>query len=230
MNLLLLSNSTNVGQPYLEWPLDYIDRFLGPIRNCLFVPYAAVNFSYSDYETKVQQALSARGIVVQSIHQTADPVNAIENAEAILVGGGNSFHLLHTIQKLGLVNPIRKKVLNDNTPYIGWSAGSNLACPTIKTTNDMPIIEPESFNALNLIPYQINPHFTEQTIAGHGGESRLMRLEEFTAINDTPVVCLPEGCGIRIDSKGTRLLSAEPIKLLKHKGEVQTLHHGMIEI
>jgi dipeptidase E len=230
MNLLLLSNSTNVGQPYLDWPLDYIDRFLGDVRNCLFIPYAAVNFSYDDYETKVQQALQVKGINVRSIHHADDPTKAIESAESILVGGGNSFHLLHTIQKLGLVESIRSKVLNDNTPYIGWSAGSNLACPTIKTTNDMPIIEPASFDALNLIHFQINPHFTEQTIAGHGGESRLMRLEEYSAINDIPVVCLPEGCGIRIDEKGTKLLSAEPIKLLTANGEVKTLQHGMIEV
>ncbi len=230
MNLLLLSNSTNPGQPYLDWPMDYIDRFIGNISEALFIPYAGVSFSYDDYEQKVQEALSMRGIKIKSIHHFDDPVEAVNQAQAIIVGGGNSFHLLDQVQRLGLVEPLQRKIKRDNIHYIGWSAGSNLACPTVKTTNDMPIIEPQSFNALNLIDFQINPHYTERTIEGHGGESRLMRLEEYSAINDIPVLCLPESCGIRIDKSGTRLLSSEPVKLISSGGNVRTLHHGIVDI
>lgn len=229
MKLLLLSNSTNPGQPYLEWPMGYIDRFLGDERSILFIPYAAVSFSYDKYEEMVANAMKSAGITVRSIHHESSPKDAIASAKAIVVGGGNTFHLLRTLQELDLIEGIRLKV-QSGTPYIGWSAGSNLACPTIRTTNDMPIVEPKSFNALNLIPYQINPHFTEQKIAGHGGESRLQRLLEYSAINEIPVVCLPENCGIRIDDKGTRLLSAEPVKLIRKGGEISTLQHGLIEI
>lgn len=230
MNLLLLSNSTNPGQPYLEWPMDYIDRFLGTFKEALFIPYAAVSFSYDDYESKVQEALIKRDIKIKSIHHFDDPIEAINNAQAIIVGGGNSFHLLDQVQRLGLVGPLQRRVKEEEIHYIGWSAGSNLACPTVKTTNDMPIIEPQSFNALHFIDFQINPHYTERTIEGHGGESRLMRLEEYVSINDIPVLCLPESCGIRIDESGSRLLSSEPVKLLSPAGNVKTLHPGIVDL
>jgi dipeptidase E len=136
---------------------------------------------------------------------------------------------MHELQLLNLVEKI-KSVVNSGIPYIGWSAGSNAACPTIRTTNDMPIIEPESFEALGLVDFQINPHYTERTIEGHGGESRLQRLMEYSAINEIPVVCLPEACAIRIDENGTRLLSSEPVKLIKKGGKIEPLHHGMVEI
>ncbi len=229
MKLLLLSNSTNPGQPYLHWPLDYIDRFLGSIRNAVFIPYAAVSFSYDDYETMVNKALVERGITVTSIHHSNNPALTIKNAEAILVGGGNTFHLMHMMEELDIKEAIRSKV-KAGAPYIGWSAGSNATCPTIRTTNDMPIIEPKSFEALNLVPFQINPHYTENTIPGHGGESRLQRLTEYSAINDIPVVCLPEACAIRIDDNGTRLLSAEPVKIIYKGGVVKSLHNGIVDL
>jgi dipeptidase E len=229
MNLLLLSNSTNPGQPYLNWPLDYIDRFLGSIRNAVFIPYAAVSFSYNDYEAMVNNALDERGIKVKSIHHSDNPAEEIKNAEAILVGGGNTFHLIHMMEELGLKEVIRSKV-NEGTHYVGWSAGSNAVCPTIRTTNDMPIIEPKSFEALNLVNFQINPHYTENTISGHGGESRLQRLTEYSAINDIPVVCLPEGCAIRIEDDNTQLLCAEPVKIIYKGGEVKSLQNGMVDL
>ena len=229
MKLLLLSNSTTLGQPYLEWPMDYIDRFMGDIREALFIPYAAVGFSYDEYTEKVGEALEKVGIKVNGIHTKSDPVKAVEEAEAILVGGGNTFHLLKTVQDLQLVEPLRSAVKSGCT-YVGWSAGSNLVCPTIKTTNDMPICMPSSFEALNLISYQINPHYTDGTVPGHGGESRMQRLSEYLAINDTPVVCLPENCALRIEGDTTRLLSAEPVKFLTSPGEFETLHHGIVDL
>lgn len=229
MKLLLLSNSTTFGQAYLEWPLDYIDRFMGDRREALFVPYAAVGFSYDEYTEKVGAALGAVGINVTGIHTQGNPAQAIAEAKTILVGGGNTFHLLKTVQELQLMDPLRYAVKN-GCIYIGWSAGSNLACPTIKTTNDMPVCQPPSFDALGLVPYQINPHYTDGTVPGHGGESRMQRLNEYLAINDTPVVCLPENCALRIEGDTTRLLSAEPVKYLTAPGEFQTLHHGVVNL
>lgn len=229
MNLLLLSNSTMVGSPYLDWPKDYIDRFLGNVRSAVFIPYAAVGFTYDKYEEMVAEALGTINVRVTSIHHSDDPQSALESAEAIIVGGGNTFHLLYQLYELDLVQAIRRAV-KDDTPYIGWSAGANMACPTIKTTNDMPIIEPKSFEALNLIPYQINPHYTERTIPGHGGESRLQRLKEFSAINKLKVVCLPEGCGMLVNNSETRLLAAEPIKVINVGGDFDILQPGIIDI
>ncbi|MEQ9186112.1 MAG: dipeptidase PepE [Cryomorphaceae bacterium] len=229
MNLLLLSNSTIPGQPYLDWPKSLIERFLPKGAETLFIPYAAVTFSYDEYEKMVGDALAEIGIKVRSIHTFDDPVAAIQKADAILVGGGNTFKLLSELYAKGLVEPIRKTVTN-GTPYIGWSAGSNVACQSIKTTNDMPIVEPASFDGLQLVNLQINPHYTELTIKGHGGESRLQRLLEYSAVNDTPVLCLPEGCALQIENDDWSLISSEPCKLIRKGGQVVTVHHGPMQL
>ena len=229
MNLLLLSNSTIPGQAYLEWPKPTIKQFLGERKKAVFIPYAAVTFGYDEYESMVKKALGEEGIEVTSIHHFDDPADAIMSAESILVGGGNSFKLLNELYRNNIVEPIRRKVL-ENTPYIGWSAGSNVACQSIKTTNDMPIIEPPTFDGLRLVNLQINPHYTEQSIAGHGGESRLQRLLEYSAINQTPVLCLPEGCALQIKGDDWSLISAEPIKLIRSGGSIETLRPGIIKI
>ena len=229
MNLLLLSNSTIKGHPYLDWPKPLIQRFLPEGTEALFIPYAAVTFSYDDYEKMVREALAEIGIKVRSIHAYDDPVKAVNEAQAILVGGGNTFKLLTELNKNGIVDPIRTRI-EQGTPYIGWSAGSNVACQSIKTTNDMPIMEPPSFDGLGLIDLQINPHYTEQTIQGHGGESRLQRLLEYSAVNETPVLCLPEGCALKIEGEAWTLISSEPCKLIKKGGAVETLHHGPLTL
>jgi dipeptidase E len=217
MNLLLLSNSTNFGEPYLEYPKETIKSFLGNIRkNIVFIPYAGVTFSWDDYVEKVNEALEEVGIHVMSIHNSEDPVNAIFKAEAIMVGGGNSFQLIHLLYMNELIEPIKEKVLS-GVPYIGWSAGSNMACPTIKTTNDMPIIEPHTFNALNLIPFQINPHYTEAVIPNHGGESRELRILEFLEANKKlTVVGLPEGMIIQMQDHQYRLIGDKPVKIFQY--------------
>lgn len=216
--ILLLSNSTLPNQPYLGWPKDYIKQFLGDTNEILFIPYAAVGFSYDKYEDMVANSLAEIGIKVTSIHHSADAVAEVRKAKAIFVGGGNTFHLLHELQTKNLIEPIRTKVTN-GTPYAGWSAGANMACPSIKTTNDMPIIQPPSFEALNLVDFQINPHYTEKTIDGHGGESRLQRLNEFCAINKTAVVCLPEACGILVEGSEMSLIGNEIVKVLNSSTE-----------
>ena len=143
MKLLLISNSTNAGEEYLRYPLPEIGRFLQGVREIVFVPYAAVTFSYAEYEKKVQARFSELGIRVRSVHRAKDPARMIREAEAVCVGGGNTFALAKKMQEQGLMTAILRKI-KAGTPYVGWSAGSNVACPTICTTNDMPIVEPES--------------------------------------------------------------------------------------
>lgn len=216
--LLLLSNSTMPGTPYLSWAKPHIDNFLGDVRSIAFVPYAAVGFSYDEYTRKLREGLEGTGIEVKSVHQSSDPVLAIQEAESIAVGGGNTFQLLKMMQEQKLISAIREKVEN-GTPYMGWSAGSNVSTPSIKTTNDMPIAQPESFEALNLYAHQINPHYTEKSIEGHGGESRKQRLKEYCAINTIPVICLPEGTGIRQEGEVQELIGSENALIMDQRTE-----------
>jgi dipeptidase E len=187
------------GEAYLDYPKQNIADFLGekPVK-ALFIPYAGVTLSWDNYEKKVKERFNEVGHDVFSIHRFNNPVKAVEEAEAIIVGGGNTWNLLRTIRDNGLIEPIRKKVLA-GTKYIGWSAGSNLTCPTIKTTNDMPIIDPLGFDALNLIPFQINPHYLDKNPDGHGGETREDRILEFLEVNQAVTVAgLREGCMFQV--------------------------------
>ena len=160
MKLLLISNSTNAGEEYLRYPLAEIGRFLQGVREIAFVPYAAVTFSYAEYEKKVQARFSELGIRVRSVHREKDPAAFIRKAEAVCVGGGNTFALARKMQQQGLMQAILRKI-KAGTPYVGWSAGSNVCCPTICTTNDMPIVEPDSFRAIGAVKFQINPHYLD---------------------------------------------------------------------
>ncbi|MEZ4996240.1 MAG: dipeptidase PepE [Bacteroidales bacterium] len=183
MRLLLISNSTNAGEAYLDYPKNNIRDFLGSKKvKALFIPYAAVTFSYDAYEEKVKTRFNEVGHDIVSIHRFSDPVKAIMDAPAIVVGGGNTWMLLKCLRENKLIGPVRKKVLG-GTPYIGWSAGSNVACPTIMTTNDMPVTVPASPRAFGLIPFQINPHYLDANPAGHAGETREQRIEEFIEVN-----------------------------------------------
>lgn len=216
MRLLLISNSTNPGEPYLDYPKNSISKFLGkhPVK-ALFIPYAAVTFSYDTYEQKVSERFREVGHDIVSIHHFKDPVKAVRKAAAIVVGGGNTWKLLKTIRENKLIEIVREKVLND-TPYIGWSAGSNVACPTIRTTNDMPVVEPDSFNSFNLIPFQINPHYLDVNPAGHAGETREQRIEEFIEINpDVYVVGLREGTLLIIENSKMKLVGPRKARVFK---------------
>jgi dipeptidase E len=194
MRLLLISNSTNAGEAFLDYPKQNIRQFLGTREiKALFIPYAAITFSYDVYEKKVRERFTEVGHDVISIHRFSDPLKAVADAPAIVVGGGNTWMLLKCLQENGLINAIRDKVMS-GTPYIGWSAGSNVACPTICTTNDMPVVEPSDFNAFNLIPFQINPHYLDANPAGHAGETREQRIFEFIEANPAKYVAgLREG-------------------------------------
>jgi dipeptidase E len=196
MQLLLLSSSRAHNSDYLAPYITWITAHLQGIDELLFIPYAGVSVSYDDYLAKVALALTPHGIRVRSIHQFSDPRQAITQAQAIAVGGGNTFHLLYQLYQQDILHLIRKRV-TEGTPYIGWSAGSNIAGETICTTNDMPIIEPASFNALKLLPLQLNPHYTDFTPEGFHGETRDMRLAEFMQLNPAvPIIALPEGTAL----------------------------------
>jgi dipeptidase E len=216
MRLLLLSNSTNPGQSFLEHTSNEIVEFLGrkPSR-ILFIPYAIVTLSYDQYYLKVKDKFNNLGYEIESIHLSADPAKSISTSDCIVVGGGNTFHLLYELQKYKLMDLIALQV-KQGTPYIGWSAGINLTCPTIKTTNDMPIIETDNLAGLNLIPFQINPHYTEKQIEGHGGESRDMRIEEFLKINrDMVVIGLREGSTLKVESQTLKLKGVNKARLFR---------------
>ena len=214
MNLLLISNSTNAGEEYLAYAIPYIKEFVKDKPNkALFIPYAGVTLSWDDYYKKVSEKLALANIETSAIHHTENPTEAIEQTELIVVGGGNTFNLLKNIQENKLVSTIRRKVFS-GTPYIGWSAGSNLTCPSIRTTNDMPIVEPESFDALNIIPFQINPHYTDANIQQHAGETREMRIEEFIAANpDIYVAGLREGSMFKIEGEDIQLWGEKPCRI-----------------
>ena len=209
MNLLLLSNSTT-DAGYLTWALPAIRTWAQGRRRAAFVPYAGVTRAWDDYAKLVQDALAPLAIEVMSVHHAADPRRAITEAELVLVGGGNTFHLLHHCRGEGLLAAIAQAV-RGGTPYLGWSAGSNLACPTIRTTNDMPIVDPGGLDALGLVPFQVNPHYTNALPAGVRGETRNQRIAEFTRVNPrVPVLGLPEGNWVRVEGAAFTVHGPQP--------------------
>lgn len=223
--LLLLSSSRVGNTGYLEHAKEMITDHLSGITELLFVPFAGVSITYDEYTNMVQTALAPLGINVIGIHSVDDPISAVKNAKAIAVGGGNTFHLLSKLYELNLIETIRSQV-ESGMPYIGWSAGSNIAGLSIRTTNDMPIIEPESFNALGLVPFQINPHYTDYNPPGHNGETREQRLNEFMVLNPSmPIVAIVEGTAIKQMDNNLCLIGPESGFIFK-AGEKQVLNKG----
>ena len=217
MRLLLISNSTNAGETFLEHALVQIKSFLGPhSMKALFIPYAGVIISFEEYTDRVRDRFREIGHDVTSIHEVGNPVQEIQRAQVIVVGGGNTFHLAKLMQEQALLDPIRERVMA-GIPYIGWSAGSNMACPSIRTTNDMPIVEPPGFQALNLVPFQINPHYLDANPEGHAGETREMRIEEFTRANPGMfVVGLREGTLLRIEGQEVKLVGPRSARIFRN--------------
>ena len=215
MNLLLISNSTNAGEPYLKYPIDEIAKTLNGVTEVVFIPYAAVTFSYDEYEAKVQQRFNEIGIKVSSVHHALNKRNFVRHAQAIVIGGGNTFALLKKMQEEDLLDMIFRRV-KAGVPYIGWSAGSNVTCPTICTTNDMPIVQPESFRAIGLVPFQINPHYLDANPEGHAGETREQRIEEYIEANPRRwVVGLREGCMLHLHDGKMELIGPRPMRIFK---------------
>ncbi len=226
MRLLLISNSTNAGEPYLQYPMPQIGDFLSGVSEVVFVPYAAVTFSYAEYEAKVQRRFDQFGIRVRSVHRSADPVKMVRNAEAICVGGGNTFALARMMQRQKLMSAIRTKIAQ-GTPYVGWSAGSNVACPTICTTNDMPIVQPESFRAIGAVRFQINPHYLDANPEGHAGETREQRILEYIEANPRRyAVGLREGCMLRIEGDRMELIGSRPMRVFKRNRPTVEVNPG----
>ncbi|MDR2362106.1 MAG: dipeptidase PepE [Prevotellaceae bacterium] len=221
MKLLLISNSTNAGEGYLDYCKTSIADFLqmSNVKKILFFPFAAVTFTYDEYERRVQNKLNDFGTEVDSLHRHTDARQAVEQAQAIVVGGGNTFSLLKSVQELNIIETVRRRV-QEGVPYIGWSAGANLACPTICTTNDMPIVEPHDFTALQLIPFQINPHYTDFFDPKHGGETREQRLTEYTTANPHMYVAgLREACMFHVEGRRLQLHGDRPLRVFKHGRE-----------
>jgi dipeptidase E len=221
MSLLLLSNSATYGQPYLSHAREAIANHLSGQRRLLFVPYALAD--HDGYTAAVTEAMRPIGISVEGLHSQPDPASAIGSAEAVFAGGGNTFRLLRTLRRAGLLSPLRDRV-RAGLPYLGSSAGTNLACPTIRTTNDMPILDPEGFDALGLIPFQINPHYLDPDPAStHQGETRAERLAGFCEENDVPVLAMREGAWLRVNSKAASLHGANGAVLFRHGHQPEEL-------
>lgn len=198
--ILVFSSSRAGNSAYLETAVPVIKEFLGDkVQTIAFIPFASVDNNDDAYTRNVQTALQGLPYTIETV-TTSNAKQVIGKADVIMVGGGNTFKLLHDIYKLKLTDLIRDKV-NKGAAYIGWSAGSNITGPTIGTTNDMPIIEPESMNALGILPFQINPHYINTKPDGHNGETRDQRLEEFIKLNaGVAVVALPEGTALKLEN------------------------------
>jgi len=218
--LLLLSNSKNYGMGFLEHAEASIKEFLGPARRrILFIPYAGVTVTFAEMAGRVGERFGKLGYELTSIHEADDPVAAVSEAEAIAVSGGNTFHLLHHLHEKNLIEPLRRSAIA-GVPYIGWSAGSNVACPSICTTNDMPIVQPRSFDALGLVPFQINPHYLDHHPEQHQGETREQRIAEFVEVHrDVYVLGLREGSILCLDGGKLILCGGKKSMRVFHFGE-----------
>jgi dipeptidase E len=212
--LLLISNSTSYGSGYLDHCEDDILSFLGrEVKEVTFIPYA--NPNRKGYVFKAKARFEKMGLGLRSIFDDPDPAQLVKRSEAIFIGGGNTFLLLKALYDEGLIEAIRNKV-EEGTPYIGTSAGSNVACRSIKTTNDMPIVHPPSFNALNLVPFVLNPHYIDpDPLSTHKGETRKKRINEFHQLNEEPVVGLRESAMLLIEGRNMVLKGPTGAKLFR---------------
>ena len=211
--VLLISNSTLHGSGYLDHAESEIRSFLGETKRVLFVPYAL--FDRDKYAANARQRFQKMGYELTSVHTAENPVAAVNETDAVFIGGGNTFRLLKALYEFDLIDAIRTRVSN-GMPYIGSSAGSNVAAPTIKTTNDMPIVQPPSFNALGLVSFQINPHYLDpDPNSRHMGETREERIVQFLEENDTPVVGLREGAMLRIENGETILRGSTGARIFR---------------
>ena len=220
--LVLISTSTVFGTRYLEHAYPELRDAFGGLARVLFIPHALKD--RDAYFAKARPAFEEMGYGLDSLHEAPDPREAIEQAQAVFCGGGNTFRLLKALCEMGVLPLIRERV-KDGMVYTGASAGSNLACPTIRTTNDMPIVEPPSFEGLGLVSFQINPHYIDPAPdSTHMGETREVRIREFHEENEAPVAGLREGAILRVEGAsialkgvaGARIfrLGLEPLEFL----------------
>ena len=235
-NLLLISNSTNRGENYLGWCTDMIADFCQrhQVKRVLFIPFAGVSLSegglqasYDAYEAKVKAVYATFGVELYSIHHEASPIKAVCDAECVAVGGGNTFHLVRELQRQGLMKAISERAMN-GMPYMGWSAGSNVAGPTLCTTNDMPIVMPESFDCMGLVPFQINPHYTDFFDPKHGGETRDDRLKEYIMVNPNMWVSgIREATALSLENGNLRLIGRPNKMKVFHENMANTKEYAL---
>lgn len=213
-NLLLISTSTTHGTGYLEHAGQEVQSLLEGKKSILFIPYARPGgISHNDYTAKVREAFEPWGISVSGVHEHSDPVKAVNEAEAVFIGGGNTFVLLRNLYANKLLEPLQQRV-QKGMPYMGTSAGTNVAGRTIGTTNDMPIVHVKTFDALQLVPFNINPHFLDPDPSStHMGETRDTRIAEFHHYNRQPVVGLREGSMLRIQGDRIQLLGPHSARI-----------------
>lgn len=215
-NLLLLSTTSIHGQQYLHYCRETVAEFLPPGATVAFAPYALAD--HDTYTDRVRTAFAPLGVSVTGLHTVANPTEMLSQVDAVFVGGGNSFRLLATLQRLQLIEPIRERVTAGALGYMGSSAGTNMACPTLRTTNDMPIVQPDSFDSIGLIPFQINPHYQDpDPTSTHMGETREQRITQFLEDNDVPVLGLREGAWLR-RQEGSLILHGTPGARLFQRG------------
>lgn len=227
MNVLLFSNGKVAGNTSLlefgiDWVAEAIERT--GAKKLLFIPFAMIRGEYDDRLAQLNSVVAPFGASVTGIHQAQDPVEAIKAADGFIVSGGNTWVLNKMLHDQGLIGPLRKAILKQDKLYIGWSAGTNIACPTIRTTNDMPIVSAAILPSLNLVPFQINPHYIEANISGHMGETRDERIEEFLIQNPHEIVVgIPEGTMLKVEGGKLTYHTATgaPLKLFQHQQEAK---------
>ena len=216
--LLLLSNSTQHGYEYLQHAASEIRNFLGDaVARVLFVPFAIGD--WDGYAQQARETFAGFGYGLDGIHEAADARAAVRDADALFIGGGNTFRLLNTLYARDVLDAIRRRVAA-GMPYMGASAGTNVACVTIKTTNDMPIVYPPSFDALGLVSFNINPHYLDpDPDSTHQGETREQRIAEFHELNEPPVLGLREGAWLRIEGDAIHLGGSRDARLFRKDEE-----------
>jgi len=223
--LLLLSNSTCHGQGLLDHAAAWITDFLTGMPQVLFVPWALADHDH--YYLTVAERLRRLDLRCDSLHLADDLVRELENATALFIGGGNTFRLLKELQDHDLIEAIRYRVLEEGLPYVGSSAGTNVATPNLRTTNDMPIVQPASFGALGLVPFNINPHYLDADPSStHMGETREQRLREFHEENATPVAGLREGTALRVEGSQIQVLGEGGARLFRRGEDPREVAEG----
>ena len=221
-NLILASSSTIHGSGYLEYLQPQLKTLFEGVSEILFIPYARPSgISYDAYTEVASKGLFNLGVKVKGIHQCPDPKKGLNAAQAVFVGGGNTFVLVDTLQKLGLMSVLKKKIAA-GMPYLGTSAGSNICGVSMQTTNDMPIVQPESFSTLGIIPFNLNAHFiVADKNSTHKGETRETRIKEFHVFNTVSVIGLQEGSWLQISGNQVKLEGALNAFLFEQNRELQ---------
>jgi len=228
-NILLASTSTLFGGQYLEYIKDDVQKLFQGINEIIFIPYARPSgISHDDYTAKAATFFQSININVVGLHTFDNPQKAIQEAQGFFTGGGNTFLLVKTLHELGLMSTL-KSAVESGRPYLGASAGSNIGGLNMKTTNDMPIVYPPSFDCMGLVPFNINPHYLDpDPHSTHNGETRETRIKEFLTQNDTPVIGLREGNWIRVQDNTIKLEGAHTIRIFEKDKEPYEVESGYV--